>query len=153
MKIRLLSTIIAFLIAFCGVNTSVFSAAHESKEDHDHTELGEQMETISKSFRTLRRQAKDPAKNAASAKLAGKMLAAAKAGLEFEPAWKADQPAGEQADFVAGFQKEMKVFVGLLTDLEKAFKDGDNDKANAIVGKLRDHQKKSHKSFKAPDED
>ena len=154
MKIRLLSTVVAFVIAISGVNTSLFSAAHANKEgDHDHTELGDQMETISKSFRSLRRQAKDPAKNAASAALAGKMLNATKTALEFEPAWKSEQPKDEQADFVAGFKKEMKVFVGLLTDLEKAFKDGDNATAEAIIGKMRDHQKKSHKSFKAPDED
>ena len=154
MKIRLLSTVVAFVIAISGVNTSLFSAAHANKEgDHDHSELGDQMETISKSFRSLRRQAKDPAKNAASAALAGKMLKAAKAASEFEPAWKSERPESEQADFVANFHKELKVFIGLLEDLEKAFKDGDNDKANAIVGKLRDHQKKSHKAFKEPDED
>ena len=153
MKKRLLSTVIAFVIAFCGVNTSVFAAAHEDHGDHDHTELGDQMETVSKSFRTLRRQAKDPAKNAASAALAAKMHKAAVVALAHEPAWTADQPKGEQADFVKDFKKEMKVFIGMLADLEKAFVAGDNAQAQAIIGNLRDQQKSSHKSFKAPDED
>ena len=154
MKIRLLSTVLTLVIALCGVNTSIFAAAHASKgDDHDHTELGEQMETVSKSFRSLRRQARDPAKNAASAALAAKMHKAAVAALEHEPAWKVDQPKAEQADFVKNYKKEMKVFIGMLADLEKAFVAGDNEKAQAIIGDLRDHQKSSHKSFKAPDED
>lgn len=155
MKKRLLSTVIAFLITFGGINFTVLNAAsHASKgDDHDHTELGEQMETISKAFRTLRRQAKDPSKNAASAALAAKMHKAAVAGLDHDPAWTADQPKAKQADFVKDYKKEMKVFVGMLADLEKAFVAGDNAKAEAIIGKLRDQQKSSHKSFKAPDED
>jgi soluble cytochrome b562 len=152
MKKRLLSTVIAFLIAFGGMNFTVLNAA--SHEDHgEHTELGEQMETISKSFRTLRRQAGDASKNASSAALAGKMHKAAVAGLKHDPAWTADQPKGEQAEFVKGFKKEMEVFVGLLADLEKAFTAGDNDKAAGIIEKLRDQQKQGHKAYKAPDED
>jgi hypothetical protein len=152
MNKRLLSNVIAFLIAFGGMNFTVLNAASHAGHG-DHTELGEQMEIISKAFRTLRRQAKDPAKNAASAALAGKMHKGAIAGLEHDPAWTADQPKGEQADFKKGFKKEMEVLVGLLADLEKAFVAGDNAKAEAVIAKLRDQQKKGHKAYKAPDED
>ena len=152
MKTRLLASVIAFVIAFGGLNLSVLNAASHGGGD-DHTPLGEEMETISKAFRTLRRQAKDPAKNASSAALAAKMLAAAKKSLDFEPVWTADQPKNEQADFVKGYQKGMKTMVAQLTDLEKAFKAGDNAKAEAIIAKLRDAQKKGHKAYKKPDDD
>ena len=153
MKIRLLSTFIAFMVAFGGLNLTVLNAGSHASKDHEHTPLEDEMEAISKAFRTLRRQAKDPAKNAASAELAGKMHKAAVASLDFEPAWKAEQPAGEQADFVKGYKKEMEKFVGMLADLEKAFKADDNAKAEMIIGKLRDQQKSSHKEYKKPDDD
>lgn len=153
MKTRLLASIIALVIAFGGLNLSVLNAASHGGGGHDHTPLGEEMETISKAFRTLRRQAKDPAKNASSAALAGKMLAAAQKSLEFDPAWTEDQPKSEQADFVKGYKKGMEQMVAQLTALEKAFKAGDNAKAEAVIAKLRDAQKKGHKAYKKPDED
>jgi len=45
------------------------------------------------------------------------------------------------------------VFVGLLTDLEKAFRANDNDGAAALIEKLRDQQRSSHKDYKKPDDD
>lgn len=152
MKTRLLASVIAFVVAFGGLNLSVLNAASHGGGG-DHTPLGEEMETISKAFRTLRRQAKDPAKNASSAALTAKMLVAAKASLDHEPAWTADQPKNEQGDFVKGYKKEMEKMVAQLVDLEKAFKDGDNAKAEGIIAKLRDGQKSGHKSYKKPDDD
>lgn len=148
MKLRSLLTLALLLGSFAGFNTA--TAAHH---EEGHTELGEQMETIGKTFRSLRRAVRDPAKNAESAAMVGKMLKAAKSGLDHEPAWKAEQPAGEQADFVASFKKEMKVFVQLLTDLKAALEADDNDKANELIASLRDQQRSSHKDFKKPDED
>lgn len=148
MKFRSLLTLAILLSSFVGLNT-VTAAHHEE----GHTELGEQMEVIGKTFRSLRRAVRDPAKNAESAAMAGKMLKAAKASLAHDPAWTAEQPAGEQADFVAGYKKEMKVFVGLLTDLKAALEADDNDKANEVIESLRDQQRSSHKAYKKPDED
>ena len=119
----------------------------------EHTELGEHMEMIGKTFRNLRRDARDPANNAACADLVAKMLAGAKDSLSLKPAWTTDQPADKQAEFVNGYQKEMKVFIGLLTDLEKAFRSGDNAGAGALIEKLRDQQKLSHELYKKPDDD
>ncbi|MEJ6601991.1 MAG: cytochrome b562 [Verrucomicrobiia bacterium] len=148
MKYRSLLTLAILLSSFVGLNTA--TAAHH---EEGHTELGEQMEVIGKTFRSLRRAVRDPAKNAESAAMVGKMLKAAKSGLDHEPAWKAEQPAGEQADFVANFKKEMKVFVQILTDLKAALEADNNDKANELIESLRDQQRSSHKDFKKPDED
>ena len=152
MNKRLLSTVIAFVIAFGGLNLTVLNAGSHESKDHDHTELGEQMETISKAFRTLRRQAKDPAKNSESAELAAKMHKAAVASMKHDPAWTVDQPKGEQADFVKGYKEEMEKFVANLAALEKAFKAGDNAKAATIIEELRDQQKSGHKAYKKPDD-
>lgn len=154
MKIRLLTTLLSLVIVSCGLNLAVLKAdSHEGHAPVDGTELSGHMEEISKTFRRLRRQIRDSSKNADSAALAGVMLKHAKAALELEPAWTADQPESEQADFVAGFKKEMKAFVGMLEDLQAAFQADDTDKAAAVVAKLRDHQKKGHDAYKKPDDD
>ena len=147
MKSRL-TTLLAFTVALGGFNLPALQA-----DDHAHTEIGEQMEMIGKTFRSLRREARDPANNAASADLVAKMLKGAKASMGHKPSWTSEQPADKQAEFVAGYEKEMKVFVGLLTDLEKAFRTNDNDGAAALIEKLRDQQRSSHKVYKKPDDD
>ena len=149
MKFRI-SPLVALAVALSGINLTAVQAAHHEEE---HTELGEKMEAISKTFRSLRRDARDPANNARCADNVAKMLAGAKAALDHTPAWASEQPADQQDAFIAGYNKEMKVFVGLLTDLEKAFRADDNDAAKGLIEDLRDQQRKSHKLYKAPDED
>ena len=148
MKFRSVLTLAILLSSFVGLNT-LTASDHEG----EHTELGEQMEVIGKTFRSLRRAVRDPAKNAEAAEMAGTMLEAAQASIDHDPSWTADQPEGEQAGFVAGYKKEMKVFIQLLTDLKAALEADDNEKANEIVGELRDQQRSSHKAYKKPDED
>ncbi|GAB5561001.1 MAG: hypothetical protein SynsKO_26480 [Synoicihabitans sp.] len=148
MKLRSLLSLAVVLGSFVGLNS-----ASANGHGHDHSELGEQMEVIGKTFRSLRRSVRDASKNAESAEMVGKMLKAAKASIDHKPAWTAEQPKAEQADFVAGYKKEMKVFIQLLTDLKAALEADDNDKANDIIGKLRDQQRDSHKAYKKPDED
>lgn len=121
--------------------------------DHEHTPLEDQMEIIGKSFRSLRRDVRDPDKFDSAAETVATMLKAAKKSMEFEPKWTADQPAAEQEAFVAGYQKEMERFVSLLTDLHAALKAGEADKVNDLVGELRDQQRSSHKEYKKPDDD
>ncbi len=149
MKSRL-TTLIAFTVAFGAFNLPAVKADHHGD---GHSEIGEQMEMIGKTFRSLRRDARDPANNAASADLVAKMLAGAKASLGHKPSWTAEQPADQQAEFVAGYEKEMKVFVSMLTDLEKAFRANDNERAAALIEDLREQQRTSHKLYKKPDED
>lgn len=148
MKFRSLLTLALLFGSFAGFNTA--TAAHH---EEGHTELLDQMELIGKTFRSLRRAVRDPAKNAESAAMAGKMLDAAKASLEHEPSWTSEQPAAEQADFVASYKKDMKIFIATLTDLKAALEADENDKANEIIGSLRDQNRDSHKLYKKPDED
>ena len=151
MKSRL-STLIAFSVALGGFQIPALQADNHAG-GHDHSEIGEQMEMIGKTFRSLRREARDPANNSKSADLVAEMLKGAKASLGHKPSWTSEQPADKQAAFVAGYEKEMEIFVGLLTDLEKAFRANDNDKAAELIEALRDQQRDSHKVYKKPDED
>jgi hypothetical protein len=151
MKSRL-TTLIAFTVALGGFHLPALQADNHGG-GHGHSEIGEQMEMIGKTFRSLRREARDPANNAKAADLVAKMLKGAQASLGKTPSWTAEQPADKQEAFVASYEKEMKVFVGLLTDLEKAFRDGNHDKAGELIQALRDQQRDSHKAFKKPDED
>lgn len=122
-------------------------------DSHGTTLLEDQMEIIGKAFRSLRREVRDPAKNESAAELVAKMLQAASKSTEYEPKWTADQPADEQAVFVAGYRKEMKKFVAMLEELHAALKVGDNDRANELVADLRSQQRSSHREYKKPDDD
>ena len=146
------TTLIAFTVALGGFHLPALQADNHAG-GHGHSEIGDQMEMIGKTFRSLRREARDPANNAKSADLVAEMLKGAKASLGKTPSWTAEQPADKQAEFVAGYEKEMKVFVGLLADLEKAFRANENDKAAELIQALRDQQRDSHKVYKKPDED
>jgi soluble cytochrome b562 len=146
MKLRFPSLVALSIALSASLLTPTFAA-------EEHTELGEHMEMIGKAFRTLRKDARDPANNQKCADTVAQMLSGAKASLDHKPAWTAEQPADKQAAYVEDYVKEMKVFVGLLTDLEKAFRSGDSDGAGALIEKLRDQQNLSHQQFKKPDED
>jgi soluble cytochrome b562 len=126
-------------------------AADGAATQPEVSKLGSRMDLIGTTFRALRRAASDPARSAECADLAAVMLREARASLELEPAWKTSQPDERQSAFVEEYRKEMQVMIGLLEALEKAFRAGDGAEAQAIIGRLRDHQKESHRRFKAPD--
>lgn len=136
-----------FAIIAALLSSPVSSVAEE------HTPLAEEMEAISKAFRTVRREAKDPAKNAANAELVATMVGHAKRAAAHEPALAADIPAAQREAFLAGYRKQMEKFVFDLSALETAFRANDNTKANALIEGLRDLQKESHKEYKKPDEE
>jgi len=148
MKFRYVLTLAILLSSCVGLNTVT-----ASDDGHEHPELREQMEVIGKTFRSLRRAVRDPDKNAEAAEMAGTMLEAAQVSIDHKPTWTADQPADEQAAFVAGYKKEMEKFIQLLTDLKTALEADNNERANELVEALRDQQRSSHKEYKKPDED
>ena len=64
-----------------------------------------------------------------------------------------EQKGAAKEKFIADYSKAMKRTVGLIGQLEKALKAGDNAGAGEIVGKLNDARKKGHEHFKPEDED
>ena len=120
--------------------------------DHDHTELEDQMSAMNKAWRSIRRQIKDPAKNASTIKLVQKVKVAAEKSAKLTPILANDLKGAEKKKFMAGYQKGMKHTVALIGDLEAALKAGDNKGAEAIVGKLNDARKKGHENYKPEDD-
>lgn len=112
------------------------------------TPLGTKMNDLNIAFRALGPQVADPAKNDSSIKLVTIMETNAKAALAFEPAKKAQIAADSQPQFVEGFQRELKVMVGLIERLNVALKAGKNPDAVAIMDSVRTHQRSSHMVYR-----
>lgn len=116
----------------------------------DMTELGEQMDRLSGAFRKLRRQAGDPAYNAASLELLAEMRAAAQAAEKLIPAKAVDLPASARGKFTTAYRKQMGKLLAQLADIEAALKAGDNPAAQKRIGALADFQKASHREYRKP---
>ncbi len=145
MKTRFLLSSLTVALA-CTLGLAPLRAADKDPE----TELGKQMDKMGGPFRALRRQANDATKNADSLTKVATLKAAAEASLKHEPAYKAKQPAAEQAKFVANYQAKMKEFIGNIAKLEAAFKANDNAAAAKLVEQLAADQKAGHTDFRPP---
>lgn len=146
MKNRLLALACITALSLALTPASSRADHHEEK----HTALEEKMEVMDEAYKALRETAADASQNAASAKHAATMLASARAALELKPAYTAAQPADKQAEFVAGFQKEIKALIGTLEQMEAAFRAGNNELANELMGKIRGHRRSGHGDYKKP---
>ncbi|MDI1318631.1 MAG: cytochrome b562 [bacterium] len=142
----------ALALSLCLPAAPVGRAAEpEHKKKAEETELGNTMEKMNGAWRKLKKQAGDATNNAASLALVATMKACAEKALTLKPARAEDVPAAGRADFVADYQKDMKEFVSLVGELEKAFQAGDNAAAQALIQKMGAAQKEGHKEFKRPD--
>lgn len=136
------------LLAFLVSGPRLAAGAEQDPGAEEMTELGEHMDRMSGAFRKLRRQAGDPAHNAASLELLGEMRDAAQAAAKLTPAKAADLPEADRARFAAAFQKQMGKLLAQLKDIETAFKAGDNPAAQKRIGELADFQKASHREYR-----
>ena len=122
-------------------------------EEDEHTALEEEMSAMNKAWRSIRRQIKDPAKNASTLKLVAKVKAGAQKAVDLTPMLAEEQKGADKKKFMANYQKAMKRTVGLFGELEAALKADDNAKAEAVVKKLNDARSKGHERFKPEDDD
>jgi soluble cytochrome b562 len=122
-----------------------------TKKKAEETELSRTMEKLNGAWRKLRRQAADPASNAASLELVATIMAGGEKALTLTPARVEDVPAADREKFVRDYQQKMKELLVRLGKLEEAFKAGDNTAAQDLVKKIGDLQKEAHKEFKRPD--
>lgn len=142
MKIKL------FLIA---VACALVASPAINAADEPETELAQKMDKMRGAFSALRRQIKDPTKNADSLAKLVTIRQNAEASVNLEPAKKVELPAAEQKKFVADYQAEMKKTLELIGKVEAALKANDNVEAEKLVGALGDAQKAGHKQFKKAD--
>lgn len=125
--------------------------AQEGKAKADETELGKTMETISRSWRKLRRQAADATQNEASLAAVAEISAAANKALTYTPDLAKDVPGDKRDAFIAGYQTKMKEMIAALGKLEALIKAGDNPAAVELISKISALQKEGHKEYKRPE--
>ncbi len=142
MKIRIL---LLSLICAVGVPAALHAA------DKEETELGNHMDKMNGAMRKLKKQVGDAAQNASSLELVATIKKEGAASVKLEPAKKAEIPAGDQAKFVADYQKQMKDFNAKVEALEAALKANNNTEAAKIVDEMGAAQKQGHKAFKKQD--
>jgi hypothetical protein len=150
MKSRLLCLALALTVCLPAA-PALRAQEHETKKKAEETELSRTMEKLNGAWRKLRRQAADPASNAASLELVAVIKAGGEKALTLTPARVEDVPAADREKFVQDYQKEMKEVLVQFGKLEEAFKAGDNAAAQDLVKKIGDLQKAAHKEFKRSD--
>jgi hypothetical protein len=117
--------------------------------DDDETPLGEQMETVSGSLKKLRKADGFEPKAA----LVRDAQAAIIKSLQFLPAMFKDiKDAQAKAKARADFTRLMGLALSGLGELELAFLNEDEDKADEVLDKLKDLKKEGHKAYIEEDE-
>ena len=127
------------------------TAPAAAPSDEKKTELEMRMGRVGKAFRKLRKQVADPAQNASSLELVGKIQAAFKESEALTPEKADDVPADQRAKFVSDYQAGIKAMEDQFTKLSDALTAGKNTDATAIVGDIFEQMKKDHKEFRRPE--
>ena len=113
-------------------------------DDEEETPLGEQMEDVSGALKGLRK-APD---FAAKAELARKGQTAIINSMRFLPAmFEGVKDEKEKVRMTADFKRMMGQTLMLFAELELAFLEEDEDKADEIVDKLKDLKKEGHNAY------
>jgi hypothetical protein len=123
----------------------------EPKKDRPDTDIEKAMEKMAGVYRKLRRQAADPAQNAASLKLVGTIKAGATKAWKYTPLKAADLPGPERAAFVENLREKRDEFLVTAGRLEDALKAGNNEEAVRLVAELGKIQKANHQEFRRPE--
>lgn len=110
----------------------------------DDTPLAEQMDAMNDAYKSMRRL-DDLSKGPELARTAQDAMVKAISEL---PAMVKEMPDGpEKAKASAQYRIMMGQLISTLAELELAFLDGDKDKVDEIIGKMRDSKKEGHDKF------
>lgn len=124
------------LVGFVGVAPVV--------ADDDETPLAEQMDTVSGSLKKLRKAENFEAKAA----LMRDAQAACIKSMEYLPAMFKDmKDEKEKAKATADFKRLMGLTLAGLGELELAFLNEDEEKADEVIDKLKDLKKEGHNAY------
>jgi hypothetical protein len=117
--------------------------------DDEATPLSEQMETVSGSIKKLRKAEGFEEKAA----LVREAQAACVKAMQYLPKTFAEIKDGkEKAKATADFKRLMGLMLSGLGELELAFLNEDEDKADEVVDKLKDLKKEGHNAYMDEDE-
>jgi len=110
----------------------------------DDTELGKKMEDLNDHYKSIRRE-EDPAKGAASARAAQKLIAAS---LELMPEMVSKMPEGQaKANALATYRQMMGEAYVLMCKVEQAYLAKDVAKAKALYDELKQAKSAGHDKF------
>ncbi len=141
-----------FATILCAAATVLVCAPRASFADEKKTPLEEQMSTMNKSFKTLKKQLGDPSKKDSSLELIAAIKKAAHASKDLEPAKAKDVPEKDRAKFITDYKAAMDKLVTGFDTLEKAVKADNADGAKAALEDLTKQKGDGHKQFQK-DED
>lgn len=138
MKKQVLSLVMASMVA--GVSP-LFADG-----DHKHTEMGEEMETVSKSLKSLRKIAKDD--YAAGAAAVQKAHVALLKSMSYTAAMVKEMPEGpEKAIALADSRRLLGLSYAALCELEVAYLKKDEALIKAAMDKVKASKKEGHKKY------
>lgn len=136
------------VIALAAASALAFSFdAARADEGEQESPLHQAMERIERGLKKLRREVKDPAKNATSLETLLDMQDAAGKTKVMIPPITEKQPEAERDAFVKDYRKRMIAVQKDLLDLEIAILDGDTAKAQELVKKVSDAEDSGHEKF------
>jgi hypothetical protein len=116
------------------------------------TELEATMTKMSKSWRHVRKAARDGTLSPELAPLVAGMQANAEAAAKLCPALAEAKSPKDRKKFEADFQDQIRRLIVTLGALESALKANDVATASKLVADVGDLMKAGHKDFKKPDE-
>ncbi|MBC2604724.1 cytochrome b562 [Pelagicoccus albus] len=144
-------SLLALGLSLIAPNAMVFADHHEG--EHEETPLQEEMSSMNKAWKSIRRAAKDPAEFAHAAEMVGTMIEHAKNSIDMDPILLAEQEGEEAKEkFMHGYQEGMQETVVLLEELKAAFEVADQAAVVATMDKINDARKKGHRSYKPKDD-
>ena len=123
-----------------------------AKSERPETELEKTMTKMGKSWRQVRKAARDGQLSPDTAAIVAGVRTNAEAALKLKPALEAEQPVMLQAKFQSDYQAQMKKLIAALSSLEAALRANDVAGATKLVGEVGDLMKAGHKEFKKPEE-
>ena len=120
--------------------------------DEKKTPLEEQMDTMNKAFKTLKKQVADASKKDANAELVATMKKSAIASKDLAPEKAKDVPEADRAKFVEEYKGALDKLIAGIDSLDKAVRDGNADATKAAIEDLTKQKGDGHKKFQK-DED
>jgi soluble cytochrome b562 len=149
------SPFVALLVAVLALglssSRSIVRAADEKKADEkkaaDETELTKVMEDLSKALKAIKKNVKDPSKNAESLKQVEIAEKAAIASKDLPPAMLAKTPEAKKAEVIAGYKKAMDACIAEIAKLKQQLKDGKNEDAAETLKNLKTMEDDGHEKY------
>ena len=127
------------------------ASARPQDDEHEETELAQQMETIEDTVKLLRKHLKEPSTWPQALEALAEIERLSLACKALAPASAEKLPEAERAAFVSAYRRTMVDFLMRQLELEAALLDGDAEAAKAAFDRFRAMEDSAHERF-APED-